>query len=156
MKPGADANRAGYQQILWLFGEDREVTEVGSMNVFFMLEKEDGSGRELVTPPLSRGDILPGVTRRSILDLTQEWGEFDAVERSITMPEVRRAAHEGRLVEAFGAGTAAVVTPISCIRFEDEDIEVKATGELTKRLFSHLTGIQYGNIEGPEGWSVKV
>jgi len=156
MKPGAEANRAGYQQILWLFGEDREVTEVGSMNVFFMLEREDGSGRELVTPPLSRGDILPGVTRRSILDLTQEWGEFDAVERSITMPEVRRAAHEGRLVEAFGAGTAAVVTPISCIRFEGEDIEVKATGELTKRLFAHLTGIQYGKIKGPDGWSVKL
>ena len=81
----------GYSQILWVFGEDDEVTEVGAMNVFFLLEREGGDGtkRELVTPPLERGDILPGVTRQSILELSREWGEFDVVERSITMPEIR-------------------------------------------------------------------
>ncbi len=157
MKPQTDASKRGYSQILWLFGEDQEITEVGAMNVFFFLEKGDGSkGRELVTPPLTRGDILPGVTRQSILDLSRSWGEFEVVERSITLPEVRKAASEGRLIEAFGAGTAAVVTPISAIEHLGSDIEIPATGELTKRFFSDLMGIQYGRIDGPDGWSVKI
>jgi len=157
MKPQTDASNRGYSQILWVFGEEEEITEVGAMNVFFFLEKEDGlKGRELVTPPLTRGDILPGVTRQSIIDLSKSWGEFDVVERSITLPEVRKAASEGRLIEAFGAGTAAVVTPISHIEHKGSDIEIPATGDLTKRFFSDLMGIQYGRIEGPEGWSVKI
>lgn len=155
MKPGAEAMKRGYSQILWVFGEDEQVTEVGAMNVFFFLEKK-GGGKELVTPPLSRGDILPGVTRQSILDLCRQWGEFDVSDRSITMPEIKEAAAEGRLVEAFGAGTAAVVTPISAIEYKGEDIEIAATGDLTKRLFSALMEIQYGQVDGPDGWSVKV
>jgi len=126
------------------------------MNVFFFLEKKGGGGRELVTPPLNRGDILPGVTRKSILELAESWEEFDVVERSITMPEIVEAASEGRLIESFGAGTAAVVTPIEAIQFQGKDVEIPATGELTKRFFSDLMGIQYGRIEGPEGWSVKI
>lgn len=145
----------GYSQILWVFGEDEHVTEVGAMNVFFFMEKENGK-RELVTPPLTRGDILPGVTRQSIIDMTTQWGEFDVAERSITMPEIKKASVEGRLIEAFGAGTAAVVTPISHIQYKGEDIEIPATGDLTKRIFSDLMAIQYGKIEGPEGWSVKI
>jgi len=155
MKPGAEAMKRGYSQILWVFGEDEQVTEVGAMNVFFFLEKK-GGGKELVTPPLSRGDILPGVTRQSILDLCRQWGEFDVSDRSITMPEIKEAAAEGSLVEAFGAGTAAVVTPISAIEYKGEDIEIAATGDLTKRLFSALMEIQYGQVDGPDGWSVKV
>eukprot|EP00581_Thalassiosira_minuscula_P006856 CAMPEP_0183702886 /NCGR_PEP_ID=MMETSP0737-20130205/838_1 /TAXON_ID=385413 /ORGANISM="Thalassiosira miniscula, Strain CCMP1093" /LENGTH=380 /DNA_ID=CAMNT_0025929569 /DNA_START=144 /DNA_END=1286 /DNA_ORIENTATION=+ len=156
MKPGADAASKGYAQILWVFGPEDEVTEVGAMNVFFFLQSEDGKTRELVTPPLSRGDILPGVTRQSILELTKDWGEFDVVERGITMPEIRDAAANGRLIEAFGAGTAAVVTPISHIQYKGVDIEIPATGELTQRIFSDLMGIQYGRLEGPQGWSVKI
>lgn len=155
MKPGAEAMARGYSQILWLHGDDDQVTEVGAMNVFFFLLREGGK-RELVTPPLTRGDILPGVTRQSILDLTRKWGEFDVVERSITMPEVRDAVEQGRLIEAFGAGTAAVVTPISHIQYKGNDLEVPATGDLTKRIFDDLIAIQYGKVEGPEGWSVKV
>ncbi|KAL7539815.1 hypothetical protein ACHAXR_009621 [Thalassiosira sp. AJA248-18] len=157
MKPGAEAMAKGYSQILWVFGDDEHVTEVGAMNVFFFLEKEGGK-RELVTPPLTRGDILPGVTRKSILELASDgkWGEIEVSERSITMPEIKDAAAEGRLIEAFGAGTAAVVTPISCIQYKGKDIEIPATGDLTKRIFSDLMGIQYGSVEGPEGWSVKI
>ena len=155
MLPQTDANKRGYSQILWVYGEEEEITEVGAMNVFFFLEKDDGT-KELVTPPLTRGDILPGVTRKSIIDLSKLWGEFDVVERSITMPEVRKVASEGRLLEAFGAGTAAVVTPISHIEHKGSDIEIPATGDLTKRLFSDLMGIQYGRIDGPDGWSVKI
>ncbi|KAL7464704.1 hypothetical protein ACHAXS_005042 [Conticribra weissflogii] len=156
MKPAGEAAERGYSQILWVFGENHEITEVGAMNVFFFLETKGGGGRELVTPPLTRGDILPGVTRKSILELAESWGEFDVVERSITMPEIAEAAAEGRLIESFGAGTAAVVTPIEAIQFRGKDIEIPATGELTKRFFSDLMGIQYGRIEGPEGWSVKI
>lgn len=158
MKAGADAVAKGYSQVLWVFGEDEQVTEVGAMNVFFLLEKEGGK-KELVTPPLTRGDILPGVTRQSILDLARDgkWGDdIEVSERSITMPEISNASAEGRLVESFGAGTAAVVTPISCIQYKEKDIEIPATGDLTKRIFSDLMGIQYGRIEGPEGWSVKI
>jgi len=156
MKPAGEAAKRGYSQILWVFGENHEITEVGAMNVFFFLEKKGGGGRELVTPPLNRGDILPGVTRKSILELAGSWEEFDVVERSITMPEIVEAASEGRLIESFGAGTAAVVTPIEAIQFQGKDVEIPATGELTKRFFSDLMGIQYGRIEGPEGWSVKI
>lgn len=158
IKPGADASREGYDQVLWLYGEDRTVTEVGGSNIFFCFAKADGSGRkELVTPPLTRGDILPGVTRDSILKLASSWGDrFDVVERFPTMREIQEAANEGRLLEAFGAGTAAVVTPISVIRYEGEDISIPATGDVTKKLWDELTGIQYGAKDDPWGWSVKL
>jgi branched-chain amino acid aminotransferase len=72
------------------------------------------------------------------------------------MPEVRRASDEGRLVEAFGAGTAAVVSPIEAIQYRGADIEVPATGELTKLLWKEITGIQYGKVKGPDGWCVRL
>eukprot|EP00978_Attheya_sp_CCMP212_P026746 scaffold88486_cov46-Attheya_sp.AAC.1 len=156
MKPQAIASKSGYSQVLWLFGPDDSITEVGAMNVFFLLQNADTGRTELVTPPLTRGDILPGVTRRSILELASSWGEFDVVERFPTMPEIRDAAKENRLFEAFGAGTAAVVTPISAIQYKGEDIEIPATGKVTQRIWDEITGIQYGKIEGPEGWSIKL
>ena len=82
------AEKHGCQQVLWLFGEDHEITEVGAMNIFIHLEHPDGK-RELLTPPLDKGIILPGVTRRSILEMTSEWGEFTVSERSFTMKEVK-------------------------------------------------------------------
>jgi branched-chain amino acid aminotransferase len=156
MKPQFLAAAEGYEQVLWLFGEDDEITEVGSMNVFFFLINKETNRPELVTAPLTRGDILPGVTRDSILQLAKAWGDFDVSERFPTMKEIQEAADEGRLMEAFGAGTAAVVTPISCIQYKGKDIEIPTNGELTKRIWDEITGIQYGKIEGPEGWSIKV
>ncbi len=70
MKPAAEAGERGYSQVLWLFGDNNEITEVGSMNVFFVWVNSNGK-KEIVTPPLDRGDILPGVTRRSILELAR-------------------------------------------------------------------------------------
>eukprot|EP00560_Eucampia_antarctica_P006374 CAMPEP_0197826466 /NCGR_PEP_ID=MMETSP1437-20131217/3425_1 /TAXON_ID=49252 ORGANISM="Eucampia antarctica, Strain CCMP1452" /NCGR_SAMPLE_ID=MMETSP1437 /ASSEMBLY_ACC=CAM_ASM_001096 /LENGTH=333 /DNA_ID=CAMNT_0043426925 /DNA_START=225 /DNA_END=1223 /DNA_ORIENTATION=- len=152
MRAGDDAVKQGYQQVLWLFGKEKYITEVGAMNVFFFLKNAETGKNELVTPPLSRGDILPGVTRRSILDLAKTWEDCDISERDISMIEVRDAAREGRLIESFGAGTAAIVTPISCIKFEGEDIEIPAAGDLTKKVLNELTGIQYGKIPGPHNW----
>lgn len=156
IKASDEAASRGYDQVLWLFGKDDEITEVGSMNLFFLLDNETTGRRELVTAPLDRGDILPGVTRRSILELTRSWGEFDVVERFATMPEIRRAAKDGRLLEAFGAGTAAVVSPVECMQYKGEDIPIHAVGDVTQRIWDELTAIQYGKAEGPEGWSVVV
>lgn len=160
MKPQQEASQQGYSQVLWLFGDDEQVTEVGAMNVFFVIHSERTGRPELITPPLTRGDILPGVTRDSILHLVRRggplFGRWDVSERPVTMPEIRRAADEGRLVEAFGAGTAAVVSPIEAIQYRGADIEVPATGELTKLLWKEITGIQYGKIQGPDRWCVRL
>jgi branched-chain amino acid aminotransferase len=173
MMPGQLAQERGYSQILWLYGLEEYVTEVGAMNVFFLFEKsndaDDGNTKkkryELVTPPLTNGDILPGVTRQSIIELTSTWknnnvdeeyDSLDVVERSLSMSEIKQSAIDGRLVEAFGAGTAAVVTPISHIQYRGEDIVIPAPGRLTQRLYNDLVNIQYGIVDGPEGWSVRV
>ena len=156
MKAAAEAAANGYSQVLWLFGNNDEATEVGSMNVFFYMVNKETNRPELVTPPLTRGDILPGVTRASILDLAKSWGEFDVSERFPTMAEIQEAAEDNHLLEVFGTGTAAVVTPVSCIQYKGKDIEIPAVGKLTQRVWDKITGIQYGKVEGPPGWSVEV
>lgn len=151
------AQKHGCSQVLWL-GEDHTVTEVGAMNLMFFWVNEHGQ-RELVTAPLCRGDILPGVTRRSILELAREWREFKVSERFVTMPELVKAGQEGRLIEAFGAGTAVVVCPIKAILYQGQWVEfIKeggSTGELTKRFWSALMDIQYGRVEHPWSWKVE-
>jgi branched-chain amino acid aminotransferase len=82
--------------------------------------------------------------------------DLDVTERFVTMKEINEAAIEGRLLEVFGAGTAAVVCPVSAIRYQGKDIEIPATGPVTKRCWDLLTGIQYGSREGPPGWSVSL
>lgn len=156
MKPTAEATKSGYSQVLWLFGDNHEVTEVGSMNLFFVMINKDTQKKELVTAPLTRGDILPGVTRDSVLALARSWGDFEVSERFPTMTEIKQASEENRLLEAFGAGTAAVVTPVSCIQYQGKDIEIPSVGSVTQRVWDEITGIQYGKIEGPEGWSLKI
>ena len=103
--------------MVWLFGEDHEITEVGAMNVFAFFDHGNGR-KELVTPPLDQGIILPGVTRRSIIELVSEWGEFEVTERKVTMKEIVETNNEGKLVEMFGAGTAAIVSPIGGIHYD--------------------------------------
>lgn len=153
----------GCAQILWLFGEEHYVTEVGAMNIFFLMEKEGGGGVELVTSPLDAGDILEGVTRRSVLELAQGWKvmedgtRLEVVERRLTMGEVVKAFEEGRLLEVFGTGTAAVIAPVCSIKYKEKEIEVKSgssIGPLAKRCWDTLTDIQYGRVEHP--WSVKI
>ena len=150
MKPAKEAAEQGFSQVLWLLND--EVTEVGAMNVFFVFDK-DGR-KEIVTPPLTRGDILPGVTRRSIVELAKGWEDCDMVERNVTMKEVESAIKAGTLVEAFGAGTAAVVTPIECIQYNGVNLDIPATGEITQKVWDGLMSIQYGKVDHP--WSIKV
>jgi branched-chain amino acid aminotransferase len=126
-----------------------------------MLWESESGKKELVTPPLD-GTILPGVTRNSILSLVREWGQYDVVEKPIPMDMVLKASKEGRIIEMFGAGTAAIVSPIKRIHFEGTDIHVpldpknpnSQAGPLTKKIADHIMGIQYGEI--PHKWSVLV
>jgi branched-chain amino acid aminotransferase len=152
---GEHAAKVNCQQVLWLFGPDHEVTEVGAMNVFAFLENATTGRKELVTPPLDKGIILPGVTRRSIVEMTSEWGEFDVTERKLTMPELMEAKSEGRLLEMFGSGTAAIVSPIGGIYYEGkmESIPTPERG-LAHRVMDSMTDIYYGRISHP--WAVDI
>ncbi|CAN0022908.1 unnamed protein product [Scytosiphon promiscuus] len=165
IQPQAEALKEhGCAQVLWLFGDEDYVTEVGAMNIFFLMKKEGGQdGVELVTSPLDAGDILDGVTRRSVLELARDWGSLEdgvpleVCERRLTMKEVVKASEEGRLLEVFGTGTAAVVAPVSGIKYRGKEIEVPSgdcIGPLAKRFWETLSDIQYGRVEHP--WSVKI
>ena len=146
------------QQVLYLFGPEKRVTEVGAMNLFVLWRGADGA-RELVTAPLDAGDILPGVTRRSVLELARAWPDVDVVsERHFTIDELLEASREGRVEEVFGAGTAAVVAPVKAIQYGDDAEIVVPTGEsigpIAQRVWDELLAIQYGKVEHP--WSVLV
>ena len=148
-----DAVAANYQQILWLLGPENEITEVGSMNCFIVLKDKNGQV-ELLTPPLTDGTILPGVTRDSILQLSSQIKGVDYVtERKITMKELLQAHSEGRILEMFGSGTAAIVSPIKCVHFQGRDYEIpineaKQTGPVAEHLFSLITAIQVKSRNG--------
>lgn len=151
LKAQDEADKAGYTQVLWLDGVERKyVEEVGTMNVFFVL---DG---EVVTPNL-QGSILGGITRMSCLEILKSWG-LNVSERRISIDELAQAYDEGRLLEAFGSGTAAVISPIGELKWGDKIMKINngEIGEVSQKLYDTLTGIQWGKIEGPEGWSVKV
>lgn len=145
------ASEMGYDQVLWLDGREREyVEEVGAMNVFFRL------GDTLVTPPLT-GTILPGITRDSVLTVLEDW-KVPTEERRIALSEILEAHEQGTLREAFGAGTAAVISPIGQLRLNDRDMEINSgrMGEITSRLYETLTGIQTGQLEDKFGWTVEI
>ncbi len=145
------AHEEGYAQVLWLDGVHRKyIEEVGAMNIFF---KINGT---VVTPKLN-GSILPGVTRDSALQLCRLWS-IPVEERTISVDEVVKTAESGEMEECFGTGTAAVVSPVGELRFEQEKMPIGGNkiGELTQRIYDTITKIQLGRIEGPEGWSVEV
>uniref|UniRef100_A0A8C0BMH2 Branched-chain-amino-acid aminotransferase n=1 Tax=Buteo japonicus TaxID=224669 RepID=A0A8C0BMH2_9AVES len=145
-----EALELGCQQVLWLYGEDHQITEVGTMNLFLYWINEDGEN-ELATPPLD-GIILPGVTRQSILDLARNWEEFKVSERYITMSDLTAALEENRVKEMFGAGTACVVCPISKILYKGKHLHIPTMEngpQLTTRFLNKLSDIQaplYNNM----------
>jgi len=153
------AARLGFSQVLWLYHD--YITEVGTMNFFLYWINEKGE-KELLTPPLTEGTILPGVTRLSILDLAHSWNEFKVSERNLTIQQFLKAIDEKRVIECFGAGTAAIVCPIKGIHFEGKDYAIpldpsnsQATvGPLTQRFADTIMSIQYGEME--HKWSIPV
>nr|XP_061805100.1 branched-chain-amino-acid aminotransferase, cytosolic-like isoform X5 [Nerophis lumbriciformis] len=141
----SEAVQRGCQQVLWLYGDTEEITEVGTMNLFIYWTDENGE-KELVTPPLD-GIILPGVTRQSLLDLARNWNEFKVTERKMGMKELLSALDAGRILEVFGAGTACVVCPVGSLLYKGEtyNIPTMQNGpDLAKRFYKELTDIQYG------------
>lgn len=148
---GEVAAKKGYAQVLWLDGrENKYIEEVGSMNMFF---KIDG---KLVTPELN-GSILSGITRDSVIALAKDMG-VETMERKLPMAEVFEDAKNGKLEEAFGSGTAAVISPVGGLAWNDDFVELSGgnIGPLTQKLYDELTGIQYGRVPDPHGWIVKI
>jgi branched-chain amino acid aminotransferase len=145
----ADAN--GYAQILWLDAkENKYVEEVGSMNIFFKIKGE------VVTPKLN-GSILPGVTRDSVIQLLKYWN-IPVHEAKISIEEVYAAHGRGELEEVFGAGTAAVISPVGELNWNDHTIVINdyKIGQLSQDLYDEMTGIQLGKKEDPFNWTVNV
>lgn len=151
MQAQENAYGAGYSQVLWLDGVHRKyVEEVGSMNVFFRI------GDRVVTPALS-GSILNGITRDSAIHMLRDFG-FEVEERPVTIDELFAAAEDGSLLEAFGTGTAAVVSPIGEIGWDGKTVQIGGgeTGEWTHRLYDELTSLQRGESEDRFGWTQTV
>ena len=146
-----EAHQAGYTQVLWLDAcEKKYVEEVGTSNIFFMISNE------LVTPPLG-GSILPGITRDSVIRLAREWG-LKVVERPVTIDEVVAASADGTLTEAFGTGTAAVISPVGELCYQGKQCVINGgkVGALSQRMFDELQAIQGGQQEDPFKWIVRV
>jgi branched-chain amino acid aminotransferase len=148
---GEEAHKKGFTQVLWLDAKDRKyIQEVGSMNIFFKIDDV------LITPPLD-GAILPGITRASVIQMAKDMG-IRVAERDISIDEVIEAQREGRLDEAFGTGTAAVISPVGWIYFKDQEYEINggAMGALAEKLYDGLTAIQYGDESDGFGWSQMI
>ncbi|MBN1104401.1 MAG: branched-chain amino acid aminotransferase [Deltaproteobacteria bacterium] len=146
-----EAKKKGFTQVLWLDAAHRKyVEEVGTMNMFFVI---DG---EVITAPLT-GSILPGVTRDSVIRIVKNWG-LKVTERSLAIEELVSAAQSGKLKEAFGTGTAAVISPVGQITFRGKDFVVAGgrMGELSHRLYNEIVAIQYGEKDDPYGWREKI
>lgn len=146
LKAGLEAKQKGYDQVLWLDGrENRYIEEVGAMNMFFVY------GKHIVTAPL-HGSILAGITRDSVLKLALKLG-YTTEERLIDVNELMADIKSGKVTEAFGSGTAAVISPVGKLCYKDESASIgSGVGSVSQKLYDTLTGIQTGKIEDEFGW----
>ncbi|WP_153723541.1 branched-chain amino acid aminotransferase [Sporosarcina cascadiensis] len=151
MKAQEVAEAGGYSQVLWLDAKEHQyIEEVGAMNVFFKINGE------VITPSLN-GSILEGITRKSVIELLKSW-HIPVIERKISIQEIFDANEAGTLEEAFGTGTAAVISPMGELFWGGKKCEINGgeIGELSLKLYDTITGIQTGKKEDPFGWIVKV
>ncbi len=151
-RAGLKAEAMGISQVLWLDGATKQyIEEVGGMNVMFKINGE------VITPTLETGTVLPGVTRRSIIQLLKDKG-YPVSERLVTVEEFLKAIEDGSLEEAWGCGTAAVVSPIGKLIYKGKEYVVQdgGIGKLTQELYDEVTGIQWGRLPDPYGWTDKV
>lgn len=146
-----EAKKQGFTQVLYLDAlEQKYIEEVGTMNMFVHFKNE------VATPRLS-GTILPGITRLSVLEILRDWG-YNVNERDISLQEILDSYDEGNLVELFGTGTAAVISSIGKLKYNDLELHFNQehAGELGTKLYTELTGIQYGKVEDKYGWLTKI
>lgn len=151
LRAGEKAEKNGYTQVLWLDGvEQKYIEEVGSMNVMFKV------AGKVITPALT-GSVLPGITRKSCVELLKSWG-YEVEERLFSVDELVEACENGTLEEAWGTGTAAVVSPIGHLFYNGKEYTVSDNkiGALTQKLYDNLTGIQWGKLDDSFGWCVDV
>lgn len=151
LKGQEEAHEQDYEQVLWLDGvEQKYVEEVGSMNIFFVI---DG---EVITPQLT-GSVLPGITRKSAIEICKNKG-YKVTERRISIEEIAQAYDDGKLDEVFGTGTAAVISPVGHLKWGDKIITINNNeiGSVSQMLYDTLTGIQWGTIEDTFNWIVKI
>ena len=147
IKAGEEAEKKGFAQVLWLDGvEKKYVEEVGAMNIFF---KIDGK----VYTAACTGTVLPGVTRRSCIELLKDWG-YEVIEGKLAIETIMQAGHEGKLEEVFGTGTAAVVSPVKELVWKDDAVFISEgkIGPVTQKLYDTMTGIQWGKLPDEKGW----
>ena len=150
-RAGKRAEEQGYSQVLWLDGVERKyIEEVGAMNVMFKI------AGEIVTPMLT-GSILPGITRKSCIEVLKKEG-YTVHERLLSIDELKAAMENGTLEEAWGCGTAAVVSPIGELFYQGVHYPVNngQIGEVTQHLYDTLTGIQWGRVEDTFGWTMPL
>ena len=150
-RAGERANKIGYSQVLWLDGVERKyIEEVGAMNVMFKI------GGKIITPALT-GSILPGITRKSCIEVLKDHG-YTVEERLLSVDELIASLENGALEEAWGCGTAAVVSPIGKLCYKGKEYTVNGgqIGEVTSWLYETLTSIQWGKSEDKYGWILKV
>ena len=145
------AHDSGYEQVLWLDGvEQKYIEEVGAMNIFFVI---DGK----VVTPMLQGSILPGITRKSAIEVCKSKG-IPVEERRITIQEIADAYDAGKLDEVFGTGTAAVISPVGHLKWNDKVMEINGNkiGKISQMLYDTMTGIQWGKIEDTFNWIVPI
>ncbi len=150
-RAGERAEQQGYSQVLWLDGVERKyIEEVGAMNVMFKINGE------IVTPKLT-GSILPGITRKSCIEFLKSEG-LEVSERLLSVEELAQAMTDGTLEEAWGCGTAAVISPIGelCYKNHKYIINNNEIGKLSQHLYDSITGIQWGEVEDKFGWTVEI
>ncbi len=146
-----EAHKQNYAQVLWLDGvEQKYIEEVGAMNIFFVIDGE-------VVTPMLQGSILPGITRKSAIDVCKS-KEIKVSERRISIQEISDAYDAGKLEEVFGTGTAAVISPVGHLKWGDKVMEINGNkiGNISQMLYDTMTGIQWGKIEDTFGWTVEV
>jgi branched-chain amino acid aminotransferase len=149
--PTVQANKAGYDQIIWTDAATHQyVEEAGTMNLLFIINGV------LVTAPT--GDtILDGVTRKSVIQIAKDWG-IEVQERLLSVKELVDGISSGAVTEAFGAGTAAVIAPIQTIGFGGKDYELPARTEadFSAKVFNEISQIRLGEIADTRGWIYKI
>ena len=151
VKALTEAQQKGYSQVLWLDALERKyIEEVGTSNVFFVIDDE------LITPPLA-GTILPGITRDSVIRLAKDWG-LKVNERPITIDELIESVDNGKLRESFSTGTAAVISPLGELFYKGKTITINngQVGSISRKFFDELQNIQFGRQEDPHGWTFRI
>lgn len=141
------ANQKGFSQVLWLDGIHlKYIEEVGTMNIFFKINGE------IITPALN-GSILPGITRASVIKVLKSWN-IPVSERKISIDEIVETYEKGQLEEAFGTGTAAVISPVGEFQYKDKKIILDDFGDesIAHKLYNYITSLQYGEVEDIFNW----